>query len=87
MEVGVWGLEVLGFWAWVVAEGVLGPLMAVFEEDKLPEKLQLDCLLVEGTSTQHPAEWLPPEELQTCCPNLTRQNSSLLFLMSFFCYK
>ena len=80
MEVEVWGLEVLfGFWAWVVAEGVLGPLMAVFEEDKLPEKLQLDCSLVEGISTQHLAERMPLEELQTCCPNPTRQSSSLLF--------
>ena len=84
MEVGVWGLEVLGFWAWVVAEAVPGPLMAVFGEDRLPEKFQLlHCSELEGTSTQRPADWMLLEELQTCCPNPTRRSSSLL-LPSFF---
>ena len=86
MGVVVLGLEVFEFSALVEAEGVLGPLTAVFEEDKPPEKLQLDCSEVEvGTLTQHPADWLPLEELRTCCPNLTRQSSSSLLQISFLC--
>ena len=47
MGVVVLGLEVFEFSAWVEAEGVLGPLTAVFEEDKPPERFHLDCSEVE----------------------------------------